>query len=256
MEAQLNADVARIDGLEMGYEHLEGLKIQYFDPIRDAEGVDETTKESWGAKGRAVAKTVATNMAIGAVTNVPGIAFGVGSAVCSVGGRAIHTKLSKDAPIVCSVTLMKLIGGYERPKQLFGRKMSPYMTAEVKMEGLPPQTLGGIHYGKTKPAKNVGTTLTFEPEKYNLVVGLPMTEAARTACLLIKVIDEPEARATKLTNSANLLLGSAALTLAQLMKGLEDNEEVSCEVNLMLHRGRDNREQQGVLRVRVDLARN
>jgi hypothetical protein len=71
------------------------------------------------------------------------------------------------------------------------------------------------------------------------------------------VRDEPEAFlaggiADKL-GVANLTLGTALLSLSQLVASLEESEEVECEVNLKLQRGKDYAETEGLLRVSVAL---
>ena len=56
--------------------------------------------------------------------------------------------------------------------------------------------------------------------------------------------------------AANLTLGVAALTLAQLVAGLADHDQVECEVNLQLNRGKGFAEPAGVVRLKVALTTN
>jgi len=245
------------DDLAAEFEGLSfnGLKLQHFDPARDDEDADAATKESYAVKAKELVKFVAPNMALGMVTGpIGGIALGVGRVAAAKAQAKLHDRLAKGEGILCTVTAMNAKGLYERTTM---GKISPFVTAKVEMEGTATAKKMA-NSGKCKPLHNAGGSFTYPVDEHKFILGLPPSlEEAKNAILLIKVKDEPDAMLLgKLAGKAGLAeltLGTAVLTLAQLVEGLEEHEHVECEVNVKLSRGKDYSEDGGVVRLKVAL---
>jgi len=236
----------------------DGLTIQHFNPIRDDEVSGEATKTSMAIRAKELAKTVAVNVGLGAATGVAGVIFGVGRVAAKKAASTLQQRTAKGQGITCTVTAVRVEGLHVRSSR--PTPMSPFVVATLRMDKLSKSTFtkATAYTGQCSAMVNAGPTCTFPEGKHKIVLGMPPDpEAAKSAILVLTVRDEPEAFlaggiADKL-GVANLTLGTALLSLSQLVASLEESEEVECEVNLKLQRGKDYAETEGLLRVSVAL---
>ena len=134
--------------------------------------------------------------------------------------------------------------------------MSPFVKVTLVMDGIERKSANKC---QTPPLHNGGDSFAYVDGKHTAMLGIPSDnmEAAASSCLQINVLDEPEfALVGKMRSAASadtFLIGSAALSLAQLMSELEQNDNVGCEVKLQLARGDGYKELAGLLRIRVEL---
>jgi hypothetical protein len=235
---------------------VNGLALQFFDEVRDAEedGGHPESKESVGTKALQVGKFVGGNLALGAVTALPGFAIGISRKVAAKASDAYHDGKANSTGVTCTITAVRVSGLPLIEARAVGR-MSPYVEAALVMEGVEP---GRAQTCRTAARHNGGNEFTFEEGKHVGVLGIPSDDpASANASLLIRVMDEPEfglVGAVRAGVGCDFTIGSAALSLAQLFPKLEEHDHVGSVVNLNLVRGADFQEPAGLLRLQVELA--
>lgn len=238
---------------------VNGLSLQYFDPARDAEQDDQhpASKESFGTKALQIGKFAGVNLAVKAVTGVPGFAVGIGRKVAEKASHSYHDKQARSIGITCKITAVRVSGLAPINETARGyRKMSPYVKAALVMDGVKP---GKAQECRTSARHNGGTEFTFQEGKHVGILGIPSDDptAAANSCLLIRLMDEPEFGLVGMARGAagtDFTIGSASLSLAQLFAEFEEHDHVGSFVNLNLQRGADFEEPAGLLRIYVELA--
>lgn len=236
----------------------DGLQLQFFDQVRDADDDDapEVSKESFRVKAAEKAKFIASNVALGAITGAPGFVFGIGRTVATKAQRSIHDRRAHGMSVTCTITAVRVSGLYQVNQLCCERKMSPWLRVELIMAGLDS---GRLQRGRTTTRHHGGDTFTFEKDKHVAILGIPTDdfEAASTSSLLVSVMDEPEFGFFGLFRQcagSDFTIGIAAVSLAQMFAELEEHESVATDVNLNLFRGDQFQIPAGLLRIRVELA--
>jgi len=244
--------MSAVAALEQDFEGLsyDGLKVQHFDPERDAES-SETPVEIIGTLNRSgsqsLAGAVSQFAAEFALATVPGLGLARTGRQLTM---QLQQRLAKGADIKCTVTALRA-SGLHQPKA--GRVTSPYMVATLKMDGLDSKLrAAGMYSSRSKSLRGAGGTCAFPKAEHTLMIGLPSDlQAAKSAYLVISVKDDLETLSG--LAKADPSLGTAAIGLSQLVSGLEQTDHVECDVNLQLARGTGFAEICGMLRVTVAL---
>ena len=93
-------------------------------------------RESRAAKAEAVGWLVAKQVTLRLVTHVPGIVFGLCPDLVAQAHRSLRFKIASGASIVCTTTVIRVSGLYNRSVHLSGplanRKISPYFALALK----------------------------------------------------------------------------------------------------------------------------
>lgn len=218
---------------------LSGLSIQGFDQA-DAEEQEEeeATKETGAATAKKIAKKVAGNVIKGSIAGAPGFVFGIGGAVVSKGKQAIHdAAVGKGEGAIVTVKAVHVANltnrTFKGPLKVRELPLTPVVRAKLVMEGFEGSRTNtlkispGVQVNK-KTMPNGKIVFKNQPSDTLLLpVGSDNLEALQGACLLVEVEDTPVALkavaaiAKKAGKAPNLVVGTAILSLAQLLTSLD-----------------------------------
>lgn len=222
-----------------------GLAVQHVELERDEEEMSEASREKRAGK---IGKTVAKNVALGALFHVPGLVVGVASTLADKAATAVHDQTAKAAEITCKVTAVR-VERLHRINAWGNRSMSPFVKCQVVRDG----RVTGI--GRTRSLYRVGASCVFPEGRHSCLLGLP---SDRTIVLVVEVKDEPELRLIGAARSCGpgdpFLVGTAAVALEPLLTRVVDGGAARASVNLGLCRGDLYSEDAGLVRINLDVA--
>lgn len=186
----------------------------------------------------------------GVVTGVPGILFGVTSAV---GGAAVskvkaktHEKRVSKKPGQITVAPVRAEALANPRAEHTGAgsmvmkktKLSPYIKATLLMPGVDPSK--DAFHGKTKPHLSGGTDFTFASSNH-VTLGFEDVDLLDQAGLLLEVKDKPDFALAKTLTHRDTHIGRAVVHLAQLQTAVAATPEgesavVSAFINVPFYR--------------------
>jgi hypothetical protein len=234
-----------------------GQIVQHFDLTRDAEEASEPDKEAAAVKAKEFFTNVAKNTTIGAVTGAPGIVFGAGGAIATKATDALSDRRMAPEGAILTFTAVRVADLYNM-SPVDTRAMSVLVRGQLIMRGVDAESKNPNAHkyrAKTQTFNNGGTNIVFPKGEHSGTFSMPMkeyqTDAANNACLLLSVEDQPEVGVAR--KFREVCVGTAVVALGQLVDALEDNEEVTCPVNLAVMRGEKSEDYAGLLRVTISI---